>query len=236
MAHAIAFRGSVRLALLLAFGLTAGCRAQLDSDLPTGPAAIAAIEAQTATQLPSAYLLRPGDVIGVSVFRENDLSRDRVQIDQAGQIVLPLVGSIDAAGLSPADLAALVEGRYGARYLRNPDVSVTLVEGRADTIAVEGSVESPGIYPVQPGYTLLSAMALAGSPTDTAKLDEVLVFRQINGQRAGARFDLADIRAGRSPDPQLLPGDTVVVGYSNLRGAYRDIVSLNPLTTLFVLF
>ena len=216
--------------------LASGCAPQLQSDLPSGDAGLAAINADVASAAPSVYRLRAGDVISVNVYREDDLSADRLTIDRAGQIALPLVGTVDAAGLSSTELADLIESRLGTRYLRYPDVSVALVEGRAETVSVEGSVENPGIYPVQPGYTLLSAMALAGSPTDVAKLDEVLVFRQINGQRAGARFDLTDIRAGRSPDPQLLPGDTIVVGDDNVRGAYRDILRLNPLTALFVIF
>ncbi len=62
-------------------------------------------------------------------------------------------------------------------------------------------------------------MALAHSPKRTAKLDQVLIFRTVNGERMGARFDLTDIRSGTAPDPQILPGDVVVVGFSAASGA-----------------
>ena len=79
-------------------------------------------------------------------------------------------------------------------------------------------------------------MALAGSPTDSAKMDEVLVFRQANGQRVGARFDINEIRSGRMPDPQILPGDVVVVGYSSLRGGFQDFVRIAPVFGIFTRF
>jgi len=104
------------------------------------------------------------------------------------------------------------------------------------TIAVEGEVTRPGVYEIAPGASLLTAMALAQSPTDTAKLNEVLVFRTIAGQRTGARFDLAEIRAGRVPDPQLKPGDMVVVGFSQLRGVYQDVLKASPLFNIFTQF
>jgi len=148
-------------------------------------------------------------------------------------ISLPLVGELQAAGLSTRQLSQAIQTAYGARYLRDPQANVVLLDARPRTVSVEGMVSRPGVYEVDPGYTLLSAMALAGSPTDLAKLDEVLVFRTVDGQRLGGRFDLTEIRAGRMPDPQLVPGDVVVVGFSSLRGIYRDILQLAPLVGTF---
>ena len=75
------------------------------------------------------------------------------------------------------------------------------------------------------------------SPSDIwkfdAKLDEVLVFRTVNGERLGGRFDLTEIRSGRMPDPLIFPGDVVVVGFSSLRGIYRDILQVTPLIGTF---
>ena len=58
----------------------------------------------------------------------------------------------------------------------------------------------------------------------------------INGRRMAARFDLGKIRAGRAPDPQVLAGDVVVVGYSALRGVYRDVLQAAPLLNVFTQF
>jgi len=203
-----------------------------NSTLPQGPAAYDTIGGATAP-VATSYLLRPGDKVAVNVFQEPELTQASVEIDEAGMISLPLVGELQAAGLSTRQLSQAIQTAYGARYLRDPQANVVLLDARPRTVSVEGMVSRPGVYEVEPGYTLLSAMALAGSPTDLAKLDEVLVFRTVDGQRLGGRFDLTEIRAGRMPDPQLVPGDVVVVGFSSLRGIYRDILQLAPLVGTF---
>lgn len=78
-------------------------------------------------------------------------------------------------------------------------------------------------------------MARAKSPNNVAKLDEVMIFRTVNGQHMGARFDIRQIRAGNAPDPRVLAGDMVVVGYSSTRGVWRDILTAAPLLNVFVL-
>lgn len=211
----------------------AGCQGALRSDLPTGPAAYQAVAVPPEIASPASYSLQAGDQITVQVFQEEDLSAEQIIIDDAGNISLPLIGEVRAQGLSPAGLAAEIETAYGSRYIRDPQVSISLLEAQPRVISVEGEVENPGVYPVEQGYTLLSAMAMAGSPSSTAKLDEVLVFREVNGMRTGARFDLIAIRSGRMPDPQILPGDAVVVGYSALRGGYQDFLRAAPLIGVF---
>jgi polysaccharide export outer membrane protein len=220
------------VAALICAIAVAGCQPSLKSTLPQGPAAYDSIGG-AAGPTATSYLLRPGDKVAVNIFQEEELSQPTVQVDEAGMISLPLIGELQAAGLSTPQLSRAIEDAYGARYLRNPEANVVLVEARPRTVSVEGQVTRPGVYGVEPGYTLLSAMALAGSPSDQAKLDEVLVFRTVDGQRLGGRFDLTEIRSGRMPDPQLVPGDVVVVGFSSLRGLYRDILQLAPLVGTF---
>ena len=230
-------RGCRAAALVLGMLLIAACQPSLKSQLPTGDAALQAINATTQPQ-PSAatYLLRPGDHVALSVYQEADLSLPDIPIDEAGSVPVPLVGAVAAAGRSTTDVAAEIQRRYGARYLRDPQVTVTLRSSLPRLLSVEGQVARPGQFPVEPGNTLLTAIAMAGSPAQDAKLDEVLVFRNVNGQRLGARFDLTAIRAGRSPDPQVLPGDVVVVGYSSVRGLYRDFLQAAPLLGVFTQF
>jgi polysaccharide export outer membrane protein len=210
----------------------AGCQPSLKSTLPQGPAAYDTIGGAIPAA-PGPYRVLPGDKLAVAIFQEQDLTQPQVQVDEAGMISLPLVGALPAAGLTTTELSRAIETAYGARYLRDPQVNVTLIDARPRTVAVEGQVGRPGVYELQPGYTLLSAMALAGSPSQDAKLDEVLLFRTVDGQRMGGRFDLTEIRSGRMPDPQLAPGDVVVVGVSSLRGIYRDILQAAPLLGTF---
>lgn len=215
----------------------AACQPPLKSQLPAGQAAYQSINATAQPVVPAGpYLLRPGDHVAVSVYQEPDLTQSDLPIDDSGMISLPLVGSVQAAGRSVQDVSAEVQRAYGRRFLRDPQVSVTLRQAAARTLSVEGQVGRPGQFPIEPGNTLLSAIAMAGSPAQDAKLDEILVFRQVNGQRVGGRFDLTEIRSGRMPDPQVLPGDVIVVGYSAIRGTYRDILQAAPIVGLFTQF
>ena len=223
------------LAALLGSLVLAACQPTLNSELPTASAAYEVLE-QATPQEGAPYLIQPGDRVSVSIYQEQELSQPDIFIDQAGKINLPLIGEVQASGRTPAELARAIEQAYGSRYLRNPQASVALRALQPRTFTVEGQVNTPGVFEYQPGFTLLSAMARAGSPSNDARLDEVLVFRTIDGQRAGARFDLTEIRAGRLADPQLLPGDKIVVGYSALRGLWRDILTASPLLAVFTQF
>jgi polysaccharide export outer membrane protein len=219
--------------VLLSTGLAAACQPELHSDLPTGPAAYQAVAVNDQDTVNALTLLQPGDQINVNVFQEDNLTTKDAVIDQAGNVSLPLIGETRAAGLSPAQLSRAVEKAYATAYLRDPHVNVVVEKAAPRVVSVEGQVAHPGVYEVQQGYTLLSALALAGSPTDVAKLDEVLVFRQRDGQRMGGRFDVTDIRAGRADDPVILPGDVIVVGYGQVRGAYLDFLKTAPLVGAF---
>ena len=219
--------------VLLSTCLAAGCQPELHSDLPTGTAAYQAVAVNDQDTVNALLLLQPGDQINVNVFQEENLSTKDAVIDQAGNVSLPLIGETRAAGLSPAQLSRVIEKAYATAYLRDPHVNVVVEKAAPRVVSVEGQVVHPGVYEVQQGYSLLSALALAGSPTEVAKLDEVLIFRERDGQRMGGRFDVTDIRAGRSPAPLVLPGDVIVVGYGRVRGAYLDFLKTAPLIGAF---
>ena len=226
------FHRAIALAAALALG---ACQSARPATLPHGAAAYEVVpEAQPAPTV--ARTLRAGDSIAVSVYREPDLGAPKLVLDSLGNIQLPLLGEITAAGQTPAELAQTVTRRLGARYLRRPQVTVALLDSVALSMSVEGQVKSPGVFPVGPNETLLTSLARAGSPGQTAKLDEIVVFRTVNGQRMGAVFDLEQIRTGAAPDPQILDGDTIVVGYSAIKGAFRDFLAASPLLNLFTVF
>ena len=111
-----------------------------------------------------------------------------------------------------------------------------MVEHQKDSVAVEGDVKSAGRFPATPGLTLLGAVASAGSPNITARIREVYVFRKLNGVRMGARFNLKMVRDGRTPDPQIIAGDIVVVGHSALRQAWMDLLQTAPLFNIWYVF
>ena len=220
-----------RVVALLAAAMLHACHPPLNPAVPVGQAGYTAID-EAGSIAPARYLLEPGDLLTIKVFDEPDLSQDEVAIDNAGNLSLPLIGDIQASGLSASELAGNVEQAYGARYLRNPRVSVAIKKARERTVSVEGQVNQPGVYPFHDGDTLLTALAQARSPTDVARLDQVLVFRMVNGQRYGGQFDAQAIRAGRMPDLALAAGDVIVVGYSALRGTYKDVLQTAPLVAV----
>lgn len=179
--------------------------------------------------------IRAGDRLAIDVFGEPELSSDKFRVDNLGYLQLPLIGEMPAAGQSPSELRDEIARRLAKRYLRNPQVTVAVMESVQSSFAIEGQVTEPGVYAVDPSTTLLAAIARAKSPTTIAKLDEVLIFRTVGGQRMGGRFDIREIRAGKAPDPQILAGDTIVVGLSEGRSIYRDILQAAPLLNLFYL-
>lgn len=221
--------GSAIAALL---GLAA-CQQGNDPVVPMGDAGYAAIATPGATPQLERYALAPGDVISVRVFDEAELSVEEIALDNAGIVSLPLIGDVRAAGLTATELANAIEAAYAADYVRDPRVAVLVKKTQIRTIAVEGEVAQPGVYPFAEGQTLLTALALGRSPTEKAKLDEIMIFRTVDGQRMAGRFDVRAIRGGRMPDVPLLPGDTVVVGFSSTRGAFLDAIRALPVIGIF---
>ena len=169
----------------------------------------------------SAYKIGPLDVLEVSVFNVPDLSKT-VQVGGAGTVNLPLVGEIPAAGKTSQEIERDLTKRLGAKYLQKPQVTVFIKEYNSQRVTVEGAVKKPGVYPLQRRTTLLQFIATAEGPTENAESD-VLIFRQTAGKRTAARFDLDDIRAGKLDDPNVEPGDVIVVNTSAMKLAYQNI-------------
>jgi polysaccharide export outer membrane protein len=178
--------------------------------------------------------LRPGDALAISVLGEPDLKLDDITVSEAGTLQLPLAGEVHAEGLTSGELTGVVTQQL-SRYLRNPKVAINLTKPVVRTVSVEGEVDKPGVFAITRETTLLSALALAQSPSQLAKHDEIFVFRKIDGQQAGARFDLLQLRSGLAPDPQILPDDVVVVGKSAKRAAFEDILRAAPFFNVFAI-
>ncbi|WP_260926832.1 polysaccharide biosynthesis/export family protein [Novosphingobium sp. 9] len=178
-------------------------------------------------------VLRAGDVISVQVFREADLSLDATPIAEDGTIALPLIGTIKAAGLTPAQLSQQVTQRLSKTYLVSPQVTVNLQQYASHLVSVEGAVEKPGVYPFAGEARLSSAVALAGGTSDVAKMKQVVIFRHDAQGQSVAVFDYSAVQAGTMIDPVLMPGDRVVVGLSGMTQAWQDLVKSLPALAIF---
>lgn len=208
-----------------------GCATGVPNNLPVGADAYALFPVQVPGQTDE--VMRPGDRLAIRVLGEPELTSDQYRIDENGYVQVPLAGEIIASGRKPSELREDIAMRLGTRYIRNPQVAVIVLERDKITFAVEGDVESPGVFEATANTTLLSAIAQAKSPTNVAQLDEIMIFRTVGGRRMGARFNLVDIRNGNAADPQILPGDTVVVGHSSLKGAWREFLQAAPAFSIF---
>ena len=148
------------------------------------------------------YRLGPGDLLKVQVFQVPDLDRD-VRVDNTGRVSLPLIGNVEAAGLSVAQLQDQVATRYRERYLQDPQVTVSLQESPSQRVTVGGAVTEPGVYPLgAPHLTLQQAVAMGRGITNVANPRNVMVFRTVGGERMFARFDLKQIQQGELRDPE----------------------------------
>lgn len=224
-------------AAIFAIAALSGCvgSGTTDASLPTGSEAYAAIDppaASTAAQ--TNYLIAPTDILTLRVFQEPELSVDKLRVDEAGFIQVPLVGQIKASDRTVQDVNAEVTERLRRSYLRDPRVNLAVVEAAKRFVSVEGEVKRPGVYEIDNNFTLLSAVARAESPTATAKLNEVIVFRTVDGRRMAGRFNLNDIRGGAAPDPQIRDGDVVMVGFSKSKGLWQDFLKAAPVLNSFV--
>ena len=123
--------------------------------------------------------------------------------------------------------------RLAARYLRDPQVTVTVKEAASQKITLDGAVTKPGVYEMRGSTSLLQAVAMAEGPTGIADLTKVAVFRTIDGQRSVALFDLASIRQGRASDPQVFGDDVIVVDTSRLNATLRQLVGVIPALAVF---
>lgn len=224
-------RNMRRSALLLLPALLIGCSHA--PALPGGEAAYTAFPAPTADHPVDDYKIGALDTLAVTVFQEPDLSTSAVQVDASGNVLLPLIGQVKADGKTSTQLGDEIGIKLGARYLTNPQVSVIVTQSVSQHVTVDGSVTDPGVYAIQGRTTLLDALAMAKGTSRVAALNQVAVFRMIDGKRVGGVFNVDKINRGLAPDPEIKGDDTIVVGLSNVKSAWRDILTAAPLLTAF---
>ena len=219
--------------LPLSAALAACASNNVGDNLPRGSMAYGVIPMPSQNRLAEDYRIGPLDALDVTVLQEPDLTSKAIPVDAFGNVNLPLIGDINAAGKTAGELSREIAARYGQKYLRNPQVSVIVSKPVAQKVVVQGEVVQPGVYQIEGPTTLLGALALAKGETQIASLKEVVVFRTINGKRMGAVFDVKSIRSGQSEDPEIRSNDLVVVGYSSAKRFWRDIVSSMPILNVF---
>jgi polysaccharide export outer membrane protein len=183
----------------------------------------------------SEYRIGPQDLLEISVFLNQDLKRE-VRVNTGGQISLPLVGTVQAGGKTVQELEKELADTYGKTYLQAPQINVFIKEFTSQRVTLEGSIAKPGIYPITGKTSLLQAIAIGGGTEKLANETSVVVFRVVKGQRMAAVFDLKQIRAGQTEDPEIFGDDIVVVDKSQVKSTFRAIIETLPLVNLFTIY
>lgn len=158
------------------------------------------------------YRIGTDDLLTVNVWHEPEVSRN-VPVRPDGKISLPLVGDVQAAGMTPTELQNELEARF-TKYLTNPEVSVIVAEIRSQRVNVLGQVLRPGTYALIPPMNVIDAVATAGGLREFAKPNKIYVLRTLpTGQVERIKVEYNNLLKGKrgSEDVLLQTRDTVVV-------------------------
>jgi polysaccharide export outer membrane protein len=171
------------------------------------------------------YVLGPGDRIVVRVLDLDEMGRDPYQIDVRGNVNLPLAGRVRAAGLTPEALETLIAERL-KRYLKAPEVTVSIHEMRSQPVSVLGSVKNPGVHQLYGAKTLLEVVSLAGGLSVDAGYSIRITRRKEwgriplrgmkeddSGQYYTAEVGVKELMEGRAPEKNIpiKPEDVISV-------------------------
>jgi polysaccharide export outer membrane protein len=207
-------RTSVR-ALLTGFVVFAAAASALAQQPPSMPpaASSASIGATTAAglALPTGYVIGASDVLSVVFWRDKDMSAD-VTVRPDGNISLPLLNDVPAAGLTPDQLRAkLVEA--ASKYIEDPNATVLVKEIHSRNVFITGNVAKPATYPLNSDMTVLQLIALAGGLQEYADAKNIVVIRTENGRPQYHKFNYKDVVKQKNVAQNIVlkPGDTVVV-------------------------
>ena len=157
------------------------------------------------------YLIQPGDLLEISVWREEYLERE-VVVQPDGKISFPLAGILNAAGTNVNAVQDLVAQRL-AQYIPDPVVTVSIKEINGNRVYVLGQVQRPGQFIMNPTIDVIQALALAGGTTPFAELNEIKILRREGGSQQLISFRYADMARGRNLEQNIIlqSGDVIIV-------------------------
>ena len=159
----------------------------------------------------SSFIIGNDDVLAINVWKEPDISRS-IPVRSDGKISLPLVGEVQAAGLTPLALEKDIAAKL-KNYISEPEVTVMVQTVNSQKFNILGQVVKPGSYVISNSPTVLDAIALAGGFRDFAKKKSIYVLRQGAGGESRLPFNYKSVSEGKdmSQNIKLQPGDTIIV-------------------------
>lgn len=206
-------RAAMLALLLLNALLPAGGQSPKAQQSPQAAAQPGKSPAQIPTAAPvdAAFVIGPEDVLAVDVWKEPEITRT-VPVRPDGKISLPLLGDVQASGLTASDLGASITEKL-KKYISNPQVTVIVSVVNSQRIYVMGEVNHGGAFPLLPNMTVMQALSSAGGFTQFANLKNVYVLRNENGKQVKYPFNYKEAIKGKRLDQDILlkPGDTIIV-------------------------
>ena len=166
---------------------------------------------QPGEKVMEAYRILPGDVLQVSVWKEEDLNQE-VIVRPDGMISFPLVGEIAAAGNSVEDLRTALSERI-AKYIPDPVVTVSVVRLSGNTVYIIGKVNRPGEFQTPHHVDVIQALSMAGGTSTYAAVNKIKILRRENGKLIAIPFRYEDIEKGKNLEQNIIlkAGDVVIV-------------------------
>ena len=201
---------TVAFSLLLALSMGAQEAAGRQHPQAITTSAANELAKKVATQDPN-YVIGSQDMLDISVWREPDFSRT-VPVRPDGKISLPLLNDMQAAGLTPSQLAAELTTSLN-KFVTNPQVTIMVTQINSQRFYVLGEAARPGAYTLIPDMTILQALSNAGGFTTYANSKKIYLLRQENGKQQKLLFNYKDVIAGKRSEQNiaLKNGDTIVV-------------------------
>jgi polysaccharide export outer membrane protein len=199
--------------LVHAIGLCAALSVSLAAQSPRPPQRPAAGPPSPVASptLPTDYVIGVEDVLSVVFWRDKEMSGD-VVVRPDGKISLPMLDDLQAAGMTPEQLAEAVE-KAATKFVRDPGATVIVKEIRSRKVYVIGEVNTPGTFPLGSQMNVMQMIAQAGGFQEHAKKGDVVIVRTENGQERRYKFNYNDVVRGKKVEQniRLLPGDTILV-------------------------
>ncbi|MBM3779684.1 MAG: hypothetical protein FJW23_15835 [Acidimicrobiia bacterium] len=197
--------------------------------------------AHAAPRQAGAYVVGPQDVLTISVFDQPNLG-GKYTVEADGTFSFPLIRQVHVAGLTLREVETLLQGKLADGFFKNPQVSVTVEQYRSQRVFIVGQVRDPGTYALTGDMTLIEALARAGSVTDSAS-GELLILRPKTGTASGPvtsdqdesadviRIDLMALQTGQlSQNALLRDGDTIFVPRAELVYVFGQVRSPGSFT------
>lgn len=158
-----------------------------------------------------AYKIGPQDVLRVDVWKEPEISRT-LPVRPDGKVSLPLLNDVQAAGLTPVQLASKIADGL-KKYITNPQVTVGVTEINSRRIFVTGEVTKPGAFSLLPNMTVLQALSSSGGFTQFARLKNIYILRTEDGKQVKHPFNYKEAVSGKHPEQNIIleGGDVIVV-------------------------